>query len=508
MDAGLLGKVDLPPAPGAAQLPDSLARCRADVPCHASIMELAFALYLAHTLFCGRKVVNMPKRRKIPFALLAFLLFTFSSLEFASAQCAVKPTKPIPPIGCKDVTPQCVTTSNGQSYWTWICVPQGGGAEANPVRARQVPAPEQSIPRAADQITVHAAPVNPVEVAPQTHVPISEDSEPAVETLRTIAQRIGECPKVLDFESQWGRKKDEIEQFYQEPPVNLVWDVVAGSSVRARYMGYVEFTVTEDDWVPESAERRFWKITLADPLKLAVHNQIVGPWHYRYEYDLGPDGLQLTRALKRNRTTGEWVEATGDSLAKYCWNTAARDSQANANALRDQSVPQVSAHAAAPVRNAAEQSDAEAEYNLGVAYDNGKGVPQDNAQAAAWFRKAAEQGFAEAQYELGLLYAKGQGVPQDYAQAVLWTRKAAEQGDAEAQLFVGLQYAIGQGVSQDYAEAYFWLDVAVAGKLDSADAKDGAKIRDEIVFHLPPADQARVQERVRKWFEDHPAKPQ
>jgi TPR repeat protein len=176
--------------------------------------------------------------------------------------------------------------------------------------------------------------------------------------------------------------------------------------------------------------------------------------------------------------------------------------------LRDQSVPQVSAHAAAPVRNAAEQSDAEAEYNLGVAYDNGKGVPQDNAQAAAWFRKAAEQGFAEAQYELGLLYAKGQGVPQDYAQAVLWTRKAAEQGDAEAQLFVGLQYAIGQGVSQDYAEAYFWLDVAVAGKLDSADAKDGAKIRDEIVFHLPPADQARVQERVRKWFEDHPAKPQ
>jgi len=51
MDAGLLGKVDLPPTPGAAQFPDPLPRCRTDVLCHASIIGLAFALYLAHTLF-------------------------------------------------------------------------------------------------------------------------------------------------------------------------------------------------------------------------------------------------------------------------------------------------------------------------------------------------------------------------------------------------------------------------------------------------------------------------
>jgi hypothetical protein len=51
VDAGLLGKVDLPPVPGAAQLPDSLARRRTDVPCHPSMIGLAFALYLAHTLF-------------------------------------------------------------------------------------------------------------------------------------------------------------------------------------------------------------------------------------------------------------------------------------------------------------------------------------------------------------------------------------------------------------------------------------------------------------------------
>jgi len=47
----------------------------------------------------------VPLRRKIPFASLALLLFTFPAPEFASAQCAIKPIKPIPPLGCKDVTP-------------------------------------------------------------------------------------------------------------------------------------------------------------------------------------------------------------------------------------------------------------------------------------------------------------------------------------------------------------------------------------------------------------------
>ena len=74
-------------------------------------------------------------------------------------------------------------------------------------------------------------------------------------------------------------------------------------------------------------------------------------------------------------------------------------------------------------------------------YLHGQGVRQDYAQAVKWYRKAAEQGFAEAQYNLGVRYDQGQGVPQDYAEAVKWYRKAAEQGDAEAQLNLGVMYA-------------------------------------------------------------------
>ena len=81
---------------------------------------------------------------------------------------------------------------------------------------------------------------------------------------------------------------------------------------------------------------------------------------------------------------------------------------------------------------AAEQGDAEAQFNLGKMYDKGQGVRQDDVQAVQWYRRAAEQGYAKAQYNLGVMYANGEGVRQDYTQAVQWYRKAAEQGLAEA----------------------------------------------------------------------------
>ncbi len=456
----------------------------------------------------------MPLRGKIPFALLAFLLLTFSTLEFASAQCAIKPIKPIPPLGCKDVTPQCVTNSNGQSYWTWICVPYNGGADANAGPTRQTPTPERAIPSEADQNAIQTAPVNSVVVAPQTHVLISEDSKPAVATLRTIAQRIGECPKVLDFENQWGRKKDEIARFYQESPVSLVWDVVTGNSVRAPYLGYVEFTVAVSYWVPDSSRQRFLKWPGAVPtLKF-----VVGPWHYRYEYDLGPDGLQLTRALSRApaKTAGEWAEPTRNAFAKYCWDTAARDTQVKAVALGDQSMPKDNAQATIQWlaslgpewQSSAEQGDPVAQYNLGASYEGGHGLPKDYAKAAMWYRKAAEQGHAAAQYSLGMMYSHGSGVPQDYTQAGYWWRKAAEQNYANAQFYLGLLYGMGQGVRQDNEEAYFWVTLAASSqKLEGVPQEDVSAAINDVTADLKPADLSRAQERARKWLENHPAKP-
>lgn len=80
----------------------------------------------------------------------------------------------------------------------------------------------------------------------------------------------------------------------------------------------------------------------------------------------------------------------------------------------------------------AELGDVEAQYNLGVMYDEGAGVDRDLASAADWYRRAAEQGFIDAQTNLGMMYYQGQGVPRNYQEAARWFRQAADQGDSEA----------------------------------------------------------------------------
>lgn len=76
-----------------------------------------------------------------------------------------------------------------------------------------------------------------------------------------------------------------------------------------------------------------------------------------------------------------------------------------------------------------EPTDAQAQYELGLRYHSAKNF----AQAVYCYRKAAEQGHANAQYMLGLMYDNGYGVMPDYEEARKWYRKAAEQGDTFAQ---------------------------------------------------------------------------
>ncbi|MBM3794707.1 MAG: sel1 repeat family protein [Acidobacteria bacterium] len=44
---------------------------------------------------------------------------------------------------------------------------------------------------------------------------------------------------------------------------------------------------------------------------------------------------------------------------------------------------------------------------MGFAYAKGEGVPKDAAQAVFWYRKAADQGNANAQFNLGLMSYNG-----------------------------------------------------------------------------------------------------
>ena len=111
----------------------------------------------------------------------------------------------------------------------------------------------------------------------------------------------------------------------------------------------------------------------------------------------------------------------------------------------------------------AEQGDADAQYELGVMYNNGMGVEQNDETSVIWYTLSAEQGFASAQYNLGVMYNDERCVPRarsNDATAVKWYTLAAEQGHAEAQWNLGIMYEWGDGVEISYKEAVKWFTKA------------------------------------------------
>ena len=82
---------------------------------------------------------------------------------------------------------------------------------------------------------------------------------------------------------------------------------------------------------------------------------------------------------------------------------------------------------------AADQDSAWAMMALGLLYtQGGDGVPQDHVKAVELFRKASDRGDAEAQYNLGWAYESGLGVAKDRQQALEWYGMAAGKGSAIA----------------------------------------------------------------------------
>lgn len=119
----------------------------------------------------------------------------------------------------------------------------------------------------------------------------------------------------------------------------------------------------------------------------------------------------------------------------------------------------------------AESGDAQAQFELGRAYEDGTGVAQDDEQAVQWFRKSADQGNARAQNALGVMYALGRGVQRDKEEAVRWYKKAAKQGLAEGIYNVAISYYNGEGVEGNIDLAGSWMMAAQRkGDAQAADA--------------------------------------
>ncbi|MDR2047615.1 MAG: hypothetical protein LBP79_06985 [Clostridiales bacterium] len=109
--------------------------------------------------------------------------------------------------------------------------------------------------------------------------------------------------------------------------------------------------------------------------------------------------------------------------------------------------------AALDLRELAAENDGEAQFILGVSYENGRGVPKNYEKAAEWYGKAAANGNAEALNNLGALTQRGVGAPQDYARAFELYARAAKQNNANALYNLGNCYYNGWGAPRDEKKA-------------------------------------------------------
>ncbi len=142
----------------------------------------------------------------------------------------------------------------------------------------------------------------------------------------------------------------------------------------------------------------------------------------------------------------------------------------------------------------ANKGDAEAQYHVGMMYNNGIGTQQDLGQALEWFRKsaasndalgayklgcyydgqgagivasdadealkhklvAAKAGYALAQYDVGNLYDR-RGNPEE---ALRWWKMAGDQGYPAALFSLSRSYSAGKGTPRDLSLSYAYFKLS------------------------------------------------
>lgn len=180
----------------------------------------------------------------------------------------------------------------------------------------------------------------------------------------------------------------------------------------------------------------------------------------------------------------------------------------------------------------ANKGDAEAQYHVGMMYNNGIGTAQDTKQAFAWFQKATEGHDALGAYKLGCYYdGQGVGVVEqnaeealkykliaanegymlaqfdsavllalkgDYENAVKLLRLAADQGHDKALFGLWQSYAEGKGVPKNLTLAYANFKLALIASNAKLDDK-AKRVIDGLSVQMSDAEIAEAQKLVAEW---------
>lgn len=127
----------------------------------------------------------------------------------------------------------------------------------------------------------------------------------------------------------------------------------------------------------------------------------------------------------------------------------------------------------------ADQGNPEAQANLGLMYELGRGVDIDFVEAFKWYRSAAERGTIWAQTNLGLAYANGRGVEKNDQEATKWYRRAALKGNTLSQKLLVTMYEEKRGTPLSHSEIVNWINPSNSMYISGLKRDYGKKIHFE-----------------------------
>jgi TPR repeat protein len=104
-------------------------------------------------------------------------------------------------------------------------------------------------------------------------------------------------------------------------------------------------------------------------------------------------------------------------------------------------------------KNKADAGDAQAQYDVGMYYEDGIGVPQSYETAFHYYECAAFQGHSMGLCKLGEFYAEGLGVERSYESAFRYYEAAAKMENTKALVCIGKLYEEGKGVKKSIKKA-------------------------------------------------------
>jgi uncharacterized protein len=180
----------------------------------------------------------------------------------------------------------------------------------------------------------------------------------------------------------------------------------------------------------------------------------------------------------------------------------------------------------------AETGNPEAQYHLGMFFNNGLGVEREPKKAFEWFEKAAASGDPLGAYKLGC-YLGGQGdgvvvrdvnkalhykliaanagysfaqhdvantygMQGNFDDAVRWWQRAADQGYPVALYNLSNSYMTGQGTPKDIAMSYAYFKLSKLVTEKSINPRAQASLT-EMAGRMSTADLARAEEFVGAW---------